>query len=73
MKVLTVVPSLAVGGTENYVARVLPLLQDRGLEVEVCALDPAGPLAEELRAGRIPVHGTSFGRWTRRSRTPVLL
>lgn len=72
MRVLIVVPGLMIGGAERYIARVAPRLVELGLEVEVCALDPAGPIADELRSEGIALHGTSFARWTSRSRSHLV-
>jgi glycosyltransferase involved in cell wall biosynthesis len=72
-RVLVVLPGLERGGAETYVVRVVPRLLARGIEVEVCALDATGPLAAELHAAGIRVHGTSYPERSTRSNTAVLL
>ncbi|HEX6548421.1 MAG TPA: glycosyltransferase [Candidatus Dormibacteraeota bacterium] len=64
MRVLVVVSDLTIGGTQRYLARVMPRLISPDLEIEVCALDGGGPLAAELAAAGVAVHPTSFPRWT---------
>jgi L-malate glycosyltransferase len=71
-RVLLVIDSLERGGAETYVARVAPRLRQFGVEVEVCALDASGPLAAELAAAGVKVHGTSYPLRFSRSNTLVL-
>jgi glycosyltransferase involved in cell wall biosynthesis len=73
MRVLKILGSLGMGGAERYVTRVIPLLKIHGIEVEVCALDPRGPLLPGLQAAEVAVHGTSFARWTAKSNAGYLL
>jgi len=61
-RVLAVIGSLRVGGAEVYLTRTAPRLRERGVEIEICALDASGPLLTELQAAGIPVHGTGFLR-----------
>jgi glycosyltransferase involved in cell wall biosynthesis len=67
LRVLNIVGSLELGGTEQYLIRVAPLLREYGIEVEVCVLDRRGPSLEVAQDAGIPVHGTHARG--RRSRT----
>lgn len=73
LRVLAVIPDLEALGTQRYVARTAVALRRLGVEVEVCALDRRGPLAEDLAREGIDSHGTSFSRWTSRRQTGVLV
>lgn len=56
MRVLNVIDSLKVGGTERYLSRVAPLLRrNHGIELEICVLSGVGPLLEPVRAHGVPV------------------
>jgi len=72
-RVLVVLPGLERGGAETYVARVSPRLLNLGVEVEICALDASGPLAGQLEAAGIRVHGTSYPERGHGSNTAALL
>ena len=56
---LVVARSMHVGGTEQYLLRTLPLLRERGIDVEVFLIDRAGQLLPLLEATGIAVHGKS--------------
>lgn len=71
-RVLLAVDSLERGGAETYVARVAPLLRRYEVEAAVCALDSSGPLAAQLRATGVAVHGTSYPLRSTGSNTLVL-
>ncbi len=58
LRVLNVVGSLALGGTEQYIVRMAPALRRYGIETEVCLLDRTGPLLEFAESAGIHVHGT---------------
>jgi glycosyltransferase involved in cell wall biosynthesis len=60
-RILVVTGSLAVGGTEMHLARVLPGLVKRGWEVTVFALTGEGPLAKPLRDGGVQVVSLGWG------------
>jgi glycosyltransferase involved in cell wall biosynthesis len=62
VRVLNVIGSLEVGGTETYLSRVTPLLRERGIDVELCLLEHRGPLIEVFEAEQIPVHDARM-RW----------
>src|SRR5204862_4015299 len=44
VRVLNIVGSLELAGTEQYIVRVAPLLRRYGVAVEICVLDRRGPL-----------------------------
>ncbi len=67
IRVLVIVGSLELGGTEHYIVRVAPLLRRYGIEVEICLLDRRGPLLGQAEAADILVHGTRARSY--RSRT----
>jgi glycosyltransferase involved in cell wall biosynthesis len=67
LRVLNIVGSLELAGTEQYIVRVAPLLRRHGIDIEICVLDRRGPLIDAAAAGGIPVHGTQARG--RRSRT----
>ena len=73
MRVLALVGSLTVGGTERYVARLAPAIKSLGIDIEVCALDPTGPMRDELEAAGIQVHGTRLIDWRHRRDTAIVL
>jgi len=54
-RLLVVVTSLGLGGTERHLAAVLPALAARGAAVRVLALRPGGAMAEALRAAGVAV------------------
>jgi glycosyltransferase involved in cell wall biosynthesis len=56
LRVLNVVGSLVLGGTERYLSRIVPILRrEHGLDVEICLLSAVGPLLEMVRNDGIPV------------------
>lgn len=61
-KVLKVIGSLRPGGAETYVANVTPALRRLGIDVDVCALEKAGPLLGPLEADGVRVYDTPFPR-----------
>jgi glycosyltransferase involved in cell wall biosynthesis len=67
LRVLNIVGALELGGTEQYVTRVAPLLRNYGIEVEICLLDKRGPLVQAAEAAGITVHGTDARRRKSRS------
>jgi glycosyltransferase involved in cell wall biosynthesis len=73
VRVLSVVGNLNIGGTESYLARIAPEIREHGIEMEICALEPVGPLLSRLESKGIVVHGTPYGERTRRSNTLTLL
>ncbi len=61
---------LDVGGTERHIARILPALQRRGLDVVLYVMERGGPLEAEIAAQGVPVEGPGFGgrlHWPRAS------
>lgn len=62
IRVLSVVGGLDVGGAENYLRRIVPLLRRYGVTVDICALARTGPLLADMEAEGTVVHGTSFIR-----------
>ena len=69
LRVLNVVGSLVLGGTERYLSRIVPILRrEHGLDVDLCLLNPVGPLLDTVRADGVPVRWTRDRR--RNGRTP---
>lgn len=62
MRILHLITSLAMGGTETQLATLAPALRDRGHEVHVASILPGGYNAERLRAAGIPVTSLSAHR-----------
>jgi len=59
-RVLVVVGSMQVGGTEGYIARLAPVIKSFGIDLEVCVLQRMGPLLEQVVAAGVPVHTTRY-------------
>jgi glycosyltransferase involved in cell wall biosynthesis len=72
MRVLWLIDSLDIGGTERYLARVAPLMAGHGIDLQICSIDPSGPIAAELAASGLPVLGTSFRAELKRAGLPRL-
>jgi glycosyltransferase involved in cell wall biosynthesis len=68
-----VVGSLWLGGAEAQVARVAVAIRKFGVDMEVCALERAGPHLNDLEESGIVVHGTPYPTRTYRSDTITLL
>lgn len=69
-RVLNVVGSLVMGGTERYLSRILPLLRsEHGLDVELFLLNPVGPLLETVESDGVPIRTTVDRR--KDGRTPL--
>jgi glycosyltransferase involved in cell wall biosynthesis len=62
---------MSIGGAENYIRRVAPILRHHGVVLDVCAMERAGPLLVELEGAGITVHGTRFIRRHRPPMNPV--
>lgn len=62
-RILYVIGSLNVGGTERHLAQVAARLKHRGWEPEVFAMSPDGPLVPYLQAAKVPVHGVELPKW----------
>lgn len=60
-RLLVVVATLGLGGTERHLAAVLPALAARGASVRVVALRPAREIADVLAARGIAVHTLRAG------------
>jgi glycosyltransferase involved in cell wall biosynthesis len=58
VRVLNIVGSLELAGTEQYIVRVAPRLREYGVEVEICVLDRRGPLLVAAESAGIKVHAT---------------
>lgn len=56
VSVAHVITDLDVGGAERTLAHVAAGLRERGLRQLVVSLKPPGVMADELRAGGVPVH-----------------
>src|SRR5438094_192908 len=59
LRVLNIVGSLELAGTEQYILRVAPRLRRYGIDVEICLLDRRGPLLDTARGAGIAVHATT--------------
>ena len=73
LRVLSVIGNLNVGGTESYLSRIAPAIREHGVDMEICALEPVGPLLRGLTEQGIVVHGTPYGERAARSNTMTLL
>lgn len=62
-RILYVIGSLNVGGTERHLAQVAVRLKHREWEPEVVALSPSGPLISNLKEAKIPIHGVELPKW----------
>lgn len=56
IRVLAVIGQLDVGGAEKHLARVMPALRARGLDLRVFALKGGGALVPALEAAGVPVY-----------------
>ncbi|MGB7888000.1 MAG: glycosyltransferase, partial [Xanthobacteraceae bacterium] len=85
LRVAVVTSRLDVGGTERHIARILPALQRRGLDVVLYLMERGGPLEAEiaalgvridgpLRQGalRWPMATLDLARWLRRERPAIV-
>lgn len=61
MKVLHIVPGLETGGTEVFLANLLPALQARGIESTLCSLRNGGTVATRLIDAGVPVRALGVG------------
>ncbi|MGA9891028.1 MAG: hypothetical protein WBQ55_01380, partial [Xanthobacteraceae bacterium] len=57
LRVAVVTSRLDVGGTERHIARILPALQRRGLDVVLYLMERGGPLEAEIAALGIRIAG----------------
>jgi glycosyltransferase involved in cell wall biosynthesis len=63
LRVLNVVGSMWVGGTERYLSRIVPLLRrEHGIDTEIYVLRAAGPLLDVLRTDGVPIRTTEDRR-----------
>ena len=70
LRVLNVVGSLVMGGTERYLSRIVPILRrEHGIDVEICLLSAVGPLLETVKNDGVPVLTMKNRR--RNGRTPL--
>ena len=61
MKILIIISSLDIGGAENHLLNILPLLKSRGLELTVYSLKPGGVVGTRLKQRGIRVIEPGFG------------
>jgi glycosyltransferase involved in cell wall biosynthesis len=73
VRVLSIIGSLNIGGTETYVSRIAPEIRRHDIDMEILALDPAGPRKAELEAAGVVIHGTPYPERVHRSDTLTLL
>jgi glycosyltransferase involved in cell wall biosynthesis len=73
VRVLSVIGHLYVGGAENYLTRIARDMKGYGVDMEVCALEKAGPKLTELEDAGIRVHGTPYPTRAQRSNTLTLV
>lgn len=59
-KVIIVLPSLDIGGTEKHISRILPELRRRGIDVSLFLLERGGKLEPALTSAGISVAGPKF-------------
>ena len=84
-RIVVVSSRLDVGGTERHIARILPALQRRGLDVALYVMERGGPLEADIAGQGVRVEGSSRGgilhwpratlalaRWLRRERPDVV-
>jgi glycosyltransferase involved in cell wall biosynthesis len=84
-RIVVVTSRLDVGGTERHIARVLPALQRRGLDVALYVMERGGPLEADIAAQGVRVEGPShrgilhwpraslaLARWLRRERPDIV-
>ena len=84
-RIVVVSSRLDVGGTERHIARILPALQRRGLDVALYVMERGGPLEADIAAQGVRVEGFSPGgvlhwpkatlalaRWLRRERPDIV-
>jgi glycosyltransferase involved in cell wall biosynthesis len=57
LRVAVVTSRLDVGGTERHIARILPALQRRGLDVVLYLMERGGPLEAEIAALGVRIDG----------------
>jgi glycosyltransferase involved in cell wall biosynthesis len=62
IRVLVVVPLLAVGGAEKHITNVFPRLQAKGFDIRIVTARPEAVLDQELRDSGISVFNTSAWR-----------
>lgn len=62
-RILYVIGSLNVGGTERHLAQVAAHLKRRGWEPEVFAIAPSGPLTSYLESAKVPIYGVKLPKW----------
>ncbi len=85
MRVAVVISRLDVGGTERHIARILPALRQRGLDVALYLMERGGALEGEIAARGVRVEGPvragflhwpratlGLARWLRRERPTVV-
>lgn len=84
-RIVIVSSRLDVGGTERHIARILPALQRRGLDIALYVMERGGPLEADIAAQGVRVEGSAPGgvlhwpratlalaRWLRRERPDVV-
>jgi glycosyltransferase involved in cell wall biosynthesis len=84
-RIVVVSSRLDVGGTERHIARILPALQRRGLDIALYVMERGGPLEADIAAQGVRVEGSPPGgvlhwpkatlalaRWLRRERPDVV-
>jgi glycosyltransferase involved in cell wall biosynthesis len=84
-RIVVVSSRLDVGGTERHIARILPALQRRDLDISLYVMERGGPLEADIAAQGVRVEGSPPGgvlhwpkatlalaRWLRRERPDVV-
>jgi glycosyltransferase involved in cell wall biosynthesis len=84
-RIVVVSSRLDVGGTERHIARILPALQRRGLDISLYVMERGGPLEADIAAQGVRVEGSwpggvlhwpkatlELARWLRRERPDVV-
>ena len=68
LQVLVMIGSLDVGGTEQHLCQILPMLQDTRIKITVATINHRGDLAPELERLGVPVLDPGLPGWIKRNR-----
>jgi glycosyltransferase involved in cell wall biosynthesis len=63
IRLLTIVPTLLCGGTENQAIALARSLHEKGVRVEIACLRQVGPFVDEIKARGIPLTEYRFSRF----------
>ena len=68
LQILVMIGSLDLGGTEQHLCQILPILQDNGIKIIVATINHRGELAPELERLGVPVLSPGLPKWIKRNR-----